>query len=327
MVHCRLPARGGSACEWRAAGPDPATNDPARKFRFCRPARPARQLGADGWLLYDFHGINPPRRAVLRHPWDGDTPFFRLVAAEGTPVALAHRIELASFDRISGEVRPYAAWRELHDKLRRAGRPADRRHGVSPAYACVILDRVPHGVVELFEGFGARVVCTGTLITRFAARWSRASGGSSARGGSDRRHCGGRVALGRQRADARRGSARNDGAGTVMDAFGRAGLVTDHRPSPAFMANSAIRITSRRRAPIGGSRRAMCCYSISGPGSRWEACSPIRPGWRSPDASRRGVRKVWESVRGARDAASHYWGPWKQHEPVTGAALDDAARA
>jgi Xaa-Pro aminopeptidase len=47
-------------------------------------------------------------------------------------------------------------------------------------------------------------------------------------------------------------------------------------------------------------------------------------GGREPGAE---VRKVWESVRGARDAAvALLRDRWKKHEPVTGAALDDAAR-
>jgi len=45
-----------------------------------------------------------------------------------------------------------------------AGRRQDGRDGVSPADAVPYLDRVPHGVVELIEGFGARVVSSGALI-------------------------------------------------------------------------------------------------------------------------------------------------------------------
>ena len=130
------------------------------------------KLGADGWLLYDFHGINPAATRVLGIKGMGTRRFFVLLPREGKPVAIAHRIELASFDGLPGEVRPYAAWRELHDQLRTLVGGKTVAMEISPADAVPYLDRVPHGVVELIEGFGAKVVSSGTLITRFAARWS-----------------------------------------------------------------------------------------------------------------------------------------------------------
>ena len=35
------------------------------------------------------------------------------------------------------------------------------------------LDRVPHGVVELLRRMGAKIVPSGDLVSRFAARWSQ----------------------------------------------------------------------------------------------------------------------------------------------------------
>src|SRR5258708_24634198 len=43
---------------------------------------------------------------------------------------------------------------------------------VSPNDAVPSLDRVPHGVVQLLESFGATIVSSAPLVTRFAARWS-----------------------------------------------------------------------------------------------------------------------------------------------------------
>src|SRR5438093_4527225 len=130
------------------------------------------QIGADGWLLYDFHGINPSATRVLGINGMGTRRFFVLLPREGKPVAIAHRIELASFEGFPGEVRPYAAWSELHGQLRALVAGKTVAMEVSPSDAVPYLDRVPHGVVQLLEGFGARVVSSGALITRFAARWS-----------------------------------------------------------------------------------------------------------------------------------------------------------
>ena len=51
------------------------------------------KLGADGWLLYDFHGINPAATRVLGIKGMGTRRFFVLLPRDGTPVAIAHRIE------------------------------------------------------------------------------------------------------------------------------------------------------------------------------------------------------------------------------------------
>src|SRR5213594_1723590 len=129
-------------------------------------------LPADAWLLYDFRGVNPVATRVLGIHGMGTRRFFVFLPRQGQPVALAHKIELAAFDGFPGEVRPYAAWRELHDHLRALVAGKTVAMEVSHADAVPYLDRIPHGVVELIESFGAKVVSSGALITRFAARWS-----------------------------------------------------------------------------------------------------------------------------------------------------------
>ncbi|HET8712947.1 MAG TPA: hypothetical protein VFM23_04605, partial [Gemmatimonadales bacterium] len=141
-------------------------------FDFSALRRLLGELGADGWLLYDFHGLNPTATRVLGIQGMGTRRFFVLLPREGQPIAVAHRIELASFDGFPGEVRPYAAWRELHERLRALVAGKTLAMEVSPADAVPYLDRVPHGVIQLIEDFGARVISSGTLVTRFAARWS-----------------------------------------------------------------------------------------------------------------------------------------------------------
>jgi Xaa-Pro dipeptidase len=89
-------------------------------------------------------------------------------------VAVAHKIELTSFDGFPGEVRPYASWKELHAALEPLVRGRTLALEVSPADAVPYLDRVPHGVVQLLESFGAHVVSSAPLVTQFAARWSAA---------------------------------------------------------------------------------------------------------------------------------------------------------
>jgi len=288
-------------------------------------------LGADGWLLYDFHGINPSATRVLGIHGMGTRRFFVLLPRAGKPVAIAHRIELASFEGFPGEVRPYAAWSELHGQLRALVAGKTVAMEVSPSDAVPYLDRVPHGVVQLLEGFGARVVSSGALITRFAARWSASELTGHRRAAE---------ALREIAHDALRwaGSelARGGGAevrettvqARVMASFARAGLVTDHPPIVGFQANAA----NPHYEPKPGADRVLAAGDLllldlwAGVALGTVFADQTWMGFagREPSAE---VRKVWDAVRGARDAAvGLLQDRWKKKAAVTGAALDDGAR-
>ena len=286
-------------------------------------------LPADGWLLYDFHGNNPAATRVLGINGMGTRRFFVLLPRSGAPVAIAHRIELASFEGFPGEVRPYAAWSELHAQLRAVVSGKTVAMEISPGDAVPYVDRVPHGVIELIEGFGARVVSSGTLITRFAARWSaaelaghrRAAEALAEIAGDTLRWAGAQLAAGKEVRETTM-QAR------VMDAFGRASLFTDHPPIVGFQANAA----NPHYEPRAGADRRLAAGDVvlldlwAGPkqGSvfadqTWMAYAGGNPGAEQ--------RKIWETVRDARDAAVGILKErWGKGQPVTGAALDDAAR-
>jgi len=290
-------------------------------------------LGADGWLLYDFHGINPAATRVLGIHGMGTRRFFVLLPRTGAPVAIAHRIELASFDGFPGEVRPYAAWRELHEKLGSLVAGKTVAMETSPRDAVPYLDRVPHGVIELVEGFGARVVSSGPLITQFAARWSAAELAGHRRAAEALaeiavealRWAGGELARGaRGAADVRETAVQ----ARVTAGFARAGLVTDHPPIVGFQANSA----NPHYEPRAGADRRLAAGDVMlldlwagvAPGTVFADQTWMAFAGRDPDPE---VRRVWETVRGARDAAvARLRERWGKDPPVTGAELDDAAR-
>src|SRR3954463_7141091 len=131
------------------------------------------ELGVDGWLIFDFHGLNPVASRILGLTGLNTRRLFVLFPREGKPIAVAHKIELQGVEDFPGEVIPYARWGELHQALGRivAGRTLAME--ISPEDAVPYLDRVPYGVVELLRRLGAQVVPSGELVSRFAARWSR----------------------------------------------------------------------------------------------------------------------------------------------------------
>src|SRR5207344_662734 len=73
----------------------------------------AQQL--DGWLLYDFRGLNVLARRVLGFPSDVmlSRRWFYYVPARGEPRKLVHRIESGALDPYPGSRQIYLRWQEL----------------------------------------------------------------------------------------------------------------------------------------------------------------------------------------------------------------------
>src|SRR3954468_10568772 len=71
--------------------------------------------GVDGWLIYDFHGLNPIAVGLLALRGMTTRRFFVYVPAKGTPTAITHNIEQGpwnSWPQKWGKER-YSSWREL----------------------------------------------------------------------------------------------------------------------------------------------------------------------------------------------------------------------
>ncbi|MBI1966984.1 MAG: aminopeptidase P family protein [Gemmatimonadetes bacterium] len=290
-------------------------------------------LGADGWLLFDFHGLNPVAARVIGAGGPGTMStrrLFVLLPRDGAPVAVAHRIELQSLSGFPGEIRPYAAWRELHDRLRRLVAGKTLAMEVSPLDGVPYLDRVPHGVIQLIESLGARVVSSAPLVSQFAARWSAAELAGHRRAAE---------ALAEIAAEALRWAGREAARGAelretavqrrVLEAFERAGLVTTNPPIVGFQENAADphyepqEGADRRLEP--GQVVLLDLWAGPAPGSVFADQTWMGFAGAEPEAD---VRRVWETVRGARDAAVELLrARWAADAAVTGAEVDDAARA
>jgi Xaa-Pro aminopeptidase len=290
-----------------------------------------REAGADAWLLFDFRATNSIAVRVLGVEGLATRRLFVLLPKEGRPVAVAHKIELGPLRDFPGEVRPYAAWTELHDLLRELVRGRTVAMEISPQDSVPYLDRVPYGVVELLRDFGATVVPSGPLVSRFAARWSPAELEGHRRA-AEALAAIAHEALHWAGAETARGAeVRETGVQRrVREAFDRAGLVTDHGPIVAFQENAANPHYEPRE---GADRRLQAgqvllldLWAGPGKGSVFADQTWMAFAGRSPDAE---VRRVWDAVRGARDAAvarlHERWGE-RAARPVTGAELDDAAR-
>jgi Xaa-Pro aminopeptidase len=194
--------------------------------------------GLDGWLLFDFHGLNPVADRVLDRTGMNTRRLFVLLPREGEPVAVAHKIELQGLAGFPGRVMPYARWSELHAALGSlvAGRTLAME--ISPDDAVPYLDRVPFGVIELLRRLGATIVPSGELVSRFAARWSR-SEAEDHRAAAEILASVARETLARVVRQGGSGLTESAVQAQVVAAVEARGLVFDDPPIVAFGANSA----------------------------------------------------------------------------------------
>src|SRR5207244_1322994 len=131
--------------------------------------RALAEAGVDGWLLYDFRGLNPIAAGMLNLEGMITRRAFAFVPREGTPVAITHAIEQMPWRRwpANWKREVYSSWRALEahvDALVRGKRVAME---YSAGDAVPYLDRVPAGVIEMVRGAGATVVSSAELATRF----------------------------------------------------------------------------------------------------------------------------------------------------------------
>jgi len=287
-------------------------------------------LGADGWLLYDFRKVNPIASRILGDTGMGTRRLFVLLPRGGRPVAVAHRIELQALADFPGEVRPYGSWRELHEHLKSIVRGRTLAIEISALDQVPYLDRVPYGVIQLLESFGARLVTSAPLVSRFAAHWSAAELAGHRRAASALASIA-RDTFAWVGAEIARGAeVRETGVKQrVLDAIERAGLWTNEGPIAAFGPTTAM----PHYEPHPGADRRLAAGDVvlldlwAGPGRGSVFADQTWMGFagRAPDAD---VRRVWQTVKGARDAAVRFLREhWRRNGAITGAQVDDAARS
>ncbi len=280
----------------------------------------------DGWLLFDFHGINPVVKRVVGYDGMATRRLFVWLPQAGKPVAIAHRIELQGVEGFPGDVRPYAAWWDLHRLLGEVVAGKRVAMEVSTEDAVPYLDRVPHGVVQLLEKLGATVVPSAPLVSRFAARWSdgELAGHRQAAEALAEIARGTLRSVVNQVGQAREAAVQRD----VLEAMKSAGLATDHPPIVAFGANAA----NPHYEPVEGSDALLEPDQVvlldlwGGPSRHTVFADQTWMGFAGTSPSEE-VTKVWTVTRDARDAVvTRLEEASAEGRRVTGAELDDVAR-
>ncbi len=285
--------------------------------------------GVDGWLLYDFRGINPIASAIAGIPGMVTRRYFLYIPREGDPVAVTHAIEQGPWAKWPGDwpKKVYSSWRELEQVLADIVRGKRVAMEYSPGDAVPYLDRIPAGVVEMVRSAGAEVVTSADLVTRIYAVWTPEDLASHERAAEHlARIARNAMALAGERARAGNPMHEFELALLIREEFADAKLFTDHGPNVSVGINAAnphYEPTAERSAVINnGDIILIDLWARETDGVYADQTWMGSLGPASPDNI-----VIWEAVRGARDAAIAILRERvNSGKPVTGGEADDAAR-
>jgi Xaa-Pro aminopeptidase len=288
------------------------------------------EAGVDGWLLYDFRGLNPIAGGLMR--LDGMTTrrAFAWVPAHGTPVAITHAIEQTQWhlwpEDWTREI--YSSWRSLEALLAKhvAGKKVAMEY--SKGDAVPYLDRVPAGVLEMVREAGADVVSSGELVSRFYAVWNAEHVASHLRSAEViARVAKEALTLAGERSRSKEPLAEHEVAGWIIEQFRKNGLNTDHGPNVSAGANAANPhyepSIDHPRVIKPGEILLIDLWAREDNGGVWaDQTWMASVGKPSTEA-----QEIWTAIRDARDAAITLV-KQKAHlgQPVRGADVDDASR-
>ena len=134
-------------------------------------ASAARDASLDGWLLYDFRGINHlalqlldlPSKSFLSRRW------FLFVPSNGIPTLICHRIEAGTWQTLTSGVQleqiVYSSHEELDAALGRVLASAKRiAMEFSPRGAVPYVSRIDAGTLEQVREHGVEVVSSADLL-------------------------------------------------------------------------------------------------------------------------------------------------------------------
>lgn len=287
------------------------------------------EAGVDGWLLYDFRGLNPIAHAMLRLEGVASRRVFAWVPRAGTPVAIVHAIEPGTWVHwpSAWERRTYASWRSLEDEVARLVRGKRVVMEYSSGDAVPVVDRVPAGVIELVRASGATVVTSADLVSRFFAVWDESHLASHRRVAEQLARVA-KEAIARAGALVRRGTAitEHELMAWIRGEFDRLRLTTDHGPNVSASENAA----NPHHEPSPDAPRLLrdgdallIDLWAAEPGGMW-ADQTWMASIGAPSAK---LAAVWRAVREARDQAILLLRERAAAgAAVTGAEVDRAAR-
>ena len=283
----------------------------------------------DGWLLFDFRGINPIMAAVMGPEIVGSRRQYIFLPRGGKPVALVHAVD-AELWRDWPSAWPKIVWIRREELARELGAMVGGKTVAmeySPEGNVPYGDYVPAGTMELVRAAGARPVSSAELVSRYCSAWTAQDLASHLRAAEA-------IAAIAREAFARVGSRATsaeplteyDVSQWVLQAFERAGLETISSPSVSYGPNAARvhhEALPEGSSPLVPGQLLLLDLWAREPGGvfadqTWMA---------SLGAPSQRATELWTIVRQARDAALDLLRErLASGQPVAGAEADRAAR-
>ena len=287
--------------------------------------------GLDGWLLYDFRGINPIAAGMLGFEGLSSRRAVAWLPANGIPVALMHAIELDAWRKwpATWGRRVYQSWQSLESEIRSVVDGKRVAMEYSPGDAVPYLDRVPAGVIDMVRGCGATIISSADLVTQFYAVLTANELRSHASSAEIIAQIG-PAALRMAAAAARAGNPMNEFEVQqwILAQFAAHGLVTTHPSNVSVGANSAnphYEPAADRHALVTMDQVLLIDLWAGEPGQPLADQTWMAIIGAPADGD---VMPVWAAIRDARDAAiSVVRDACAQKRLVRGAEVDDVARA
>jgi Xaa-Pro aminopeptidase len=291
------------------------------------------KLGFDGWLLYDFRGLNVLARRVVELPVDAmlSRRWFYFVPARGEPRKLTHRIEPHALQHLPGSQQAYLRWQELEAGVQALVQGTKKvAMEYVPRNANPYVSRVDAGTVELVRSFGVDVVPSGDLVQLFEACWDDEQWAMHLEAARHTRSAFDVAFAFIGDSVRRRGTVREtEVQQCILDHFQTHKLVTDHPPICAVGPHSG----DPHYAPTPGAD------GVIKPGEfvlidLWAKLDRPRSvysdltwtGFVGPEVPER-FEKIFKTVAQARDAAiARVRGAFQSGQTLQGWQVDDAAR-
>jgi Xaa-Pro aminopeptidase len=283
----------------------------------------------DGWLLFDFRGINPIMAAVVGPEIVGSRRQYVLIPHGSSPIALVHAVDAELWREWPNQWRKIVWVRreELARELKALVGGKTVAMEYSPEGNVPYGDYIPAGTMEFVRAVGARPVTSAELVSRYCSAWTAADLASHLRAAAA-------IAAIAREAFSRIGArsitaeplSEHDVTQWILQAIDRVGLETISAPSVSYGAHAA---RAHYEAPAEGSSALVPGQLLlldlwaKEPGGVF-ADQTWMASLGSP--SQRAL-ELWTIVRSARDAALDLLRErLEAGKPVAGAEADRAAR-
>lgn len=151
----------------------PLQPTPATKLQNAQEHLTSEQI--DGWLLYDYRGMNPIFTETLGALAHVTRPCWLWVPVSGTPKLLVSYVDQGRFEHLGIETLLWVSRSQMRNRLRellRGARVVAMEY--SPDGALPRVSWVDAGTVEMVKGLGVEVVSSADTVQYATQRWSAA---------------------------------------------------------------------------------------------------------------------------------------------------------